>query len=287
MEQVAPNVYIETHFDGVNVGAIRTPKGIIAIDVPSYPRDARNWVMQLHRLDRNPIQHLILTNAHGDRILNTRWLNAPLLVHKETSDILYNYDKRFPQSIIESLTARHLEKGREISSSPVEKPSLTFTHSLKFFQNKYRIELLAAPSAAPGGIWLFLPESGILFVGDTLVIDRHPFLTAPNSYAWLSTLNKLKDWATQVNIVVPGRGSCSGFEAIEPLQYYIQMMQQEVQQLIDRDAPREETAVLVSKFLPMFPVHHLPIEWIKKQIKLSLAHVYDEIQLMGSGKETL
>ncbi len=287
MEQVAPNVYIQTSYTGVNVGAVRSPQGIIGIDAPSYPRDARNWVTQLRRLDRKPIQYLILTNSHGDRILNTRWFDAPLLVHKDTSNTLYNYGKRFPTSIIESLTTRNPEKGREISTSPVETPSLSFTHSLTRYQHAYKIELMVAPNAAPGGIWVFFPESGVLFVGDTLVSNQHPFLATANSAAWLTTLHKLTNWVGKVNTIVPGRGPLSGAQAIEPLQHYIQLMQRLVQQLVDEDAPKEETAVLVPKFLPMFPVHNLPIEWIKKQIKLSLAHVYDEIQLMHNGKETL
>ena len=43
MEELAPGIYAETDFIGVNVGAIATSKGLVAVDVPSFPRDARSW----------------------------------------------------------------------------------------------------------------------------------------------------------------------------------------------------------------------------------------------------
>ncbi|HFQ94131.1 MAG TPA: hypothetical protein ENK32_08995, partial [Anaerolineae bacterium] len=76
MEQIANNIYVETNYEGVNVGAIVTPKGVIAIDAPSYTRQARDWAMRLNALHPKGIQYTILTDWHGDRILNTRWLNA-------------------------------------------------------------------------------------------------------------------------------------------------------------------------------------------------------------------
>ena len=56
MREIAENVFIETEYDGVNVGAVRTRRGIIAIDVPSYPRQARDWAMRLHTFTPREVQ---------------------------------------------------------------------------------------------------------------------------------------------------------------------------------------------------------------------------------------
>ncbi|MCP5095319.1 MAG: MBL fold metallo-hydrolase [Chloroflexi bacterium] len=278
MDHIAANVYIETDYSGVNVGAYLSLNGTIAIDIPSYPREARDWAMQLHRLDKQPLQHLILTNCHGDRILNARWLNAPILAHQETSDRLYGYDKRFPQALIESLVTRNSEKGRDFSNSPIEKPAISFTGHLQIIRKRFQIELIDAQGAHPGNIWVHLPDEGVLFTGDTLVVDRHPLLAEANSAAWLTSLSKLSEWQKKVNVIVPGRGPVATGQAIESLQHYIQLMRQKVESLVIEDKPVEETAVFIPEFLSMFPIHHLPTEWVKRQIKLSLARVYDEIQ---------
>ena len=78
MNQIAPNIFVETKYDGVNVGAIHTNDGVIAIDAPSYTRQARDWALQLGAVHHKSIQNLVLTDYNGDRILNSRWFNAPL-----------------------------------------------------------------------------------------------------------------------------------------------------------------------------------------------------------------
>ena len=282
MEQLTPNIYIETKYDGVNVGALLTPHGTISIDVPSYPRDARDWAMQLHHLNKDPLQHLILTDYHGDRILNARWLGSSIIAHQATADKLNVYDKRFPQSLLESLLVRNPEKGRDLNNSPVEKPAISFSKLLYLTRSNYRIELIEAPGPNPGSIWVYLPNERILFVGDSLVVNQHPIMTEANSKAWLQTLDRLADLASNLIAIVPGRGPVAGLRDIMPLQNYIQLMQERIQKHIQDGMTREETAVYIPEFLSMFPIHHLPTDWVKRQIKLSLARVYDEIQLESS-----
>jgi glyoxylase-like metal-dependent hydrolase (beta-lactamase superfamily II) len=283
MEHVSANIYIETGYDGVNVGAYLSHNGAIAIDVPSYPRDARDWAMQIHRLNKQSLRHLILTNCHGDRILNARWLNAPIIAHQETSDRLFGYDRRFPQPLLESLMTRNHEKGRDLSNSPIEKPMISFTKHLQLIKNGLHFELIDAPGPNFGNIWVYFPEDGVLFAGDSLVVNQHPLLSEGSSDAWLITLSKMVDWQKKVNVIVPGRGPIADIHAVESLQNYIQLMRQKVESLVKHQAPVEDTAVLIPEFLSMFPIHYLPTEWVKRQIKLSLAHVYDEIQYQQSG----
>ena len=279
MEQISPNVYFNTSYDGINVGAVLTNYGTIAIDVPSYPRDARDWAMQLHHLDKDPLQHLILTDYHGDRVINARWLNAPIISHQATADKLFAYDKRFPQSLLESLNSRNSEKGRDLSNSPVEKPAISFSKNLYLERGDCHIELLSAPGPNPGNVWVYLPKEHVLFTGDSLVIDRHPFLNEANTKAWLETLDRLMQMAPQLRAIIPGRGRLATSQDIEPLQNYLQLIRQRIKEHMTNGLTQDETAVYIPELLSMFPIHHLPTDWVKRQIKLSLARVYDEIQL--------
>lgn len=286
MKPIAANVYVETEYEGVNVGAVLTPRGTIAIDAPSYPRDARDWATRLHRLDKNPLQYLILTDCNGDRIINARWLNAPIITHQETADRLNSYDKRYPPAMIESLTVRNPDKGRDLNNGPVEKPAISFTGRLNLRHETYHVQIFSAPGPSSATCWIFLPDTGILFTGETVVVDRHPFLTEPTSGRWLNTLDTLLSWQDRIQQIIPGRGQFCTLEAVEPLRHYLQLMRDQVQDLIDHGKPREETTSLLPEFLSMFPIHHLPTEWVKRQIKNSLAHVYDEIQLSQADTPT-
>ena len=43
MQKLAKDIYVESNFPGVTVGAILTSDGIICIDTPTHPADARRW----------------------------------------------------------------------------------------------------------------------------------------------------------------------------------------------------------------------------------------------------
>jgi glyoxylase-like metal-dependent hydrolase (beta-lactamase superfamily II) len=279
MEQLADRVYVETAYDGVNVGAILTQDGPVAIDVPSYPRDARDWATRLHTLNRRSVQFVALTDCHGDRILNTRWFSAPIIAHRATADRLNSYDKRYPQSLLDSLLARNPTGGRLLSNSPVERVTLSFDQDLRLIKGEFEVEFVAAPGPTPGNIWVYLPQAGILFAGDTITAGRHPLLAEANSEQWLSTLERLKQWPQEIKVIVSGRGPLCDVNAVQPVRNYIVQMRERIQQHCLEKRVRTETAAYVPEFLSMFPLNSYPPEWMQRQIRLSLERVYDEIQL--------
>jgi len=279
MEQLADRVYVETTYDGVNVGAILTQDGPVAIDVPSYPRDARDWATRLHTLNRRPVQFLALTDCHGDRILNTRWLNAPMIAHQATADRLNAYDKRYPQSLLDSLLARNPIAGRLLSNSPVERVALSFSQDLRLVKEECEVVFVAAPGPMPGNIWVYLPQAGILFAGDTITAGTHPLLAEANSEQWLATLERLRQWPQEIKVIVSGRGSLCDVSAVQPVQDYIERMRERIQQHCLEKRVRAETAAYIPEFLSMFPLNNVPTEWLEHQIRLSLERLYDEIQL--------
>ncbi len=281
MLEIAENVFIETEYEGVNVGAVRTRRGLIAIDVPSYPRQARDWAMRLHTLTPRSVQYTILTDYHGDRILNARWLNAPIIAHEATADRLRSYDKRYPQPLLESLTSRNAEFGRELSQSPVEHASLSFTQLMQLWKGGTEIRLFAAPGPTAGSIGVYLPDSGVMFTGDTVVTNVPPLLAEADTAVWLETINKLQNWPDPLNHIVPGRGKPCNLETLTAVADYIQTMRQRLQEHIEAQKPREEIYSYLLDFLnhSSAPNSSLPVDWLKRQIKYSLDHVYDEIQL--------
>lgn len=283
MERIAENIYVETEYEGVNVGAVITRRGIIAIDVPSYPRQARDWSMRLQALISKPIQYVILTDYNGDRILNARWLNAPIITHDITAAKLLSYDKRFPAPLLESLTMRNPQRGREFSSNSVQKPAISFSKKMKILRGEEEIQLIEAIGPTSSNIVAYIPDKEILFTGDTAVVNHHPFLLEPTAGQWLQTLEKLDNWPHPVQQFVPGRGPLVSSGFFEPIQAYLSDMRTIIQEHIDNGRAKEETAVAVSKFISRFPHHNLPDAWLRQQIKRTLDHIYDELQLEKRG----
>ncbi|HRQ41163.1 MAG TPA: MBL fold metallo-hydrolase [Chloroflexota bacterium] len=281
MEQIAENIYIETAYEGVNVGAVITGQGIIAIDAPTYPRQARDWAMRLQTLSPRPVIFTILTDYHSDRILNARWLNAPIITHRVTAEKLDNYIKRYPANLLENMAARNPYRSREAMSGTVEKAAVSFTKSFHLHNGGVHLQLLAAPGPTSGNLWVHLPAKGILFTGDTFTTGQHPLLLEPVSHQWLQTLQRLDNWPHTLHAIVPGRGDLQTENSTAPICNYLQQMQAQVKSHVMEGKTREETAVYIPEFLELFPTDNLPLDWLRQQIKCSLDHIYDEIQLAG------
>ncbi len=282
MEQIAPNIYVETNYEGVNVGAIVTPKGVIAIDAPSYTRQARDWAMRLNSLHPKGIQYTILTDYHGDRILNTRWLHAPVVAHQAAAARLQSYDRRYPAALLESLTARNPERGRELSHSPVQKAAVSFDRQISFFTGDGEIQLLAAPGPTPGSIWVYLPQTGILFSGDAVTTDVPPCLAEANTAQWLDTLARLRAMPGARQIV-PGRGALCQMEAVDKTSHYLELARRRVETLVTAGRPLADTAVYVSELISLYPTPYLPLNWLRSHVQQSLNHLYHELQSEKDG----
>jgi cyclase len=278
MEEIAEGIFVTTQYEGVNVGAIVEEEGVICIDVPSYPRDARHWASVLRRLSCYPVQYVILTDAHGDRVLNTRWLNAPIVAHHCAAEKLNSYDKRYPQPLLENLIVRNPENGRELANSPVERATISFTDEMTLVKNGYDIVLRAAPGPTAGNSTVYIPQAGVLFTGDVVVNDTHPLLAEAQSQQWLETLRRLATIAPAVTTVVPGRGALINEEATQPVVAYLESVRGHVAAHLAENRPRDEVAGYVQELMDCFPLGDLPRDWVQRQVRLGLERVYDEMR---------
>lgn len=278
MEELAENIFVETNYEGVNVGAIVTKGGIICIDAPSYPRDARHWVTRLSQLNPRPIKFVILTNAHGDRILNTRWLDAPIVTHEKSAEKLNNYDKRYPQHLLDSLGQRNLTAGKELVNGPVDRAAVSFNKSISIIADDYQIILSHHPGPSSGNAWAYIPEAGILFTGDSVTVNTPPVLADICYAEWLQSLNEGLE-SLHVQTLVPGRGDTADpADVIPPMVEYLTYIEENIRQIVMEDKKREAALYLEEYLLTKFPIGDLPPDWVQKQIRNGLERVYNEIK---------
>ena len=283
MEQIAPNIFVETSYEGVNVGAISTEDGLVAIDTPSYARQARDWALRLSAMHYKPLQNLILTDYNGDRIINCKWFNVPVIAHTETAVKLAAYDRRFPTNLLESLSVRNPERGRELSNSPVIKVTLSFDNDFQLFKGETEIQLIAAPGSTKGNIWVYIPEARVIFVGDTLTTTMPPIIYDGSCTAWLQSLTLLQSRLAEVDVVVPGRGSMATAVDIDYLYQYLHLMQEYMELWVNEERPSAEIATYIPEFMNMYPNNNLPSSWIRAKIHHTLNQVYNEIKFRKSG----
>ena len=122
----------------------------------------------------------------------------------------------------------------------------------------------------------------MLFAGDTVVIGQHPPLAEASSKAWLDALVHLRRERVKADIIVPGRGPISPKSATQPLSSFLRRVRRRVQSLYKAGRPRADTTALIPDFVVMLPDGGVPRDWLQRQLKAGLDHVYDEFKSADS-----
>lgn len=288
MQEIAPNVYIETNYIGVNVGAIVTTEGVVCVDSPTCPADAQDWLSTIHQTFGLPIRYLILTDYQNDRVVSAHTFRTRIVAHEKTQAILKSYDTRYPTALLDTVASRYDLTRKELNGTPVAYPQVSFCDQATIKLGEQDIQLLSMPSATPGSIWVNLAEQEVLFAGDTLVVDQHPPLAEADPHGWLAALKQLKKGKI-AKVIVPGRGPLGTASTIKEVEKYIKKSLDKVCELFNAGRPRADTTVLIPEFLKLFP-HPFPsteenTDWLQKQLKIGLDHIYDECKASVSNQQ--
>ena len=278
MQELAPGVYIETGFRRVNVGAILTGAGFVLIDTPPYPDDARAWREMLAAESDKPILAIVNTDCHADRIVGNGWFDARVIVaHEDTIARLENLPSSFMDSAIDSLAHNMVERN-SFAGVQLRIPTVGFTYRMQLRYGGRNIPLLAMPGPTAGNLWVHLADERIVFVGDSVLADQHPYISSSSTKNWLESLTILRRSRFAADWIIPGRGPLVDKDATEPISEYLRLARRRVQSLYRAGRPRADTSTLVSELLDLFPYDDSDPEQIQRRIKTGLDRIYEEIK---------
>jgi len=265
----------------INVGAILTSGGWILIDTPPYPEDAYRWREMLLGVSDAPICAIVTTDCHRDRFLGNFWFDARVIAaHAETMAYLRSLPAAFIDGAIESLAQTSLER-HQFSSLRLRLPTISFTRRMQLRYGGQDIPLLAMPGPTAGSLWVHLPEHGVLFAGDSIIVNQHLYISNSSTKEWLENMTNLRRARFAAEIIVPGRGPLTDKSATEAVSNYLRLARRRVYSLYRAGRPRADTSSLVPELLSMFPYQEHEVERVQRRIKAGLDRIYEEFKLSG------
>jgi glyoxylase-like metal-dependent hydrolase (beta-lactamase superfamily II) len=89
-------------------------------------------------------------------------------------------------------------------------------------------------------IILYLPKEKIVFTGDLVFNDCHPYMGQGNPEKWVEYLNFIK--TLEIEYVIPGHGEIGNKEELDEMVGYIQTLDQLVTQMHKNKRPLEEVS---------------------------------------------
>ena len=203
MQALTNQVFIEEQYSGVTLGVIALAHGLIQVDAPPSPEDARSWRATLLNMNSGVERLLINLDGHPDRTLGARAMECTIVAQEKTADTFRSRPNTFKAQGEE--TGSDWESVVGLGSIRWAPPEISFSSnlSIEWSNTTVRLEHHSGPTA--GSAWVILPEPKIVFVGDLVVKNQTPFLASSNLSDWQVSLDilgaKFKDYT-----IVSGRG---------------------------------------------------------------------------------
>jgi len=279
MQKLAGNTYVETGYAGVTVGAVVTKAGIVVIDTPTRPSESRLWREKLATISSKPILYVINTDQHRDRVLGNQWFDAPVIAHEWVGERMRLYPEVIKSSGID--TTSDYDLIRELAGVRVIPPQITFSDELTLLKGDREIVVRHMPSQSPGSSWVLLPETGVVFTGDSLVMDTHPRLAEADFDSWLENLAELRKAKFPAKIIVPGRGKPTDKAGVKYTQSYLKVARKKFEGLLKGSRSRLEAPTVTAELLKQFPVHDSQRDLVARRVRADVERWYD-LQKGGS-----
>jgi glyoxylase-like metal-dependent hydrolase (beta-lactamase superfamily II) len=254
LTQIAENVYSyvdregskENSF-GANAGIIVGEKGIVVVDTLMSAKEAKQFIEDIRAVSDKPIKYVINTHYHLDHAMgNCEFAELGAVIIGQDND----------KAAMEKTAAETLKNVEvyglteaDMEGTVPAYPELSFKERMEIDLGDQKVQLIHARySHTEGDTLVYLPDKKVLFTGDVLFTDFHPFLGEGNIDEWTAQLEEIK--AMDVEKIIPGHGPLSDKEDLAEMQEYLLIFDREAKRLTESS---EDVQAVTEEMLKVLP----------------------------------
>ena len=279
-QQVAPDVYAfigaqeeitpENRGNVINSGFIVGPEGVIVIDTGVNVVHGRAILGAIRTVTDKPIALVVNTHPHPENVLGNHAFadtGAPVLARAETIEAMRARCKLCFENV-ERVLGPSVMAGTEIVI-----PNLSVSGNGSYVAGGRPIELYHFGwGHTEGDLAVFDPESGVLFTGDLVYLDRIPYTHEARVRGWIAALGKLQK--IPARRIVPGHGPIADPERIRETYDYLAALVADTQNHYNRGVSVIDLLKDPAMNLPRFEGWAL----YGDTHPLNIQHVYTELE---------
>ncbi len=269
-----------------NAGIIDLGDATVVFDTFLTPRAAEDLRAAAERLTGRSATYVIHSHRHGDHIFgNQQFAGAVVIAAESVRDGMHAAQATWSVDAVRQDLEQHvrdLEQARaqtlhevvrdalshEIADKRalldalpdlrVRLPGVTFHERLTLHGAKREAQVFSYGAGhSDSDAALLLPDERILFAGDLVAVQAHPFLGAGDVEQWLATLDRFM--TLDVHTVVPGHGVVGTREDVRMTRDYITEMLAQTRSALQSGRSADDVKA------------HLPAQYAS----WGLAHVYE------------
>jgi glyoxylase-like metal-dependent hydrolase (beta-lactamase superfamily II) len=272
MIAIHKTVFIEDAYAGALLGVISTPRGLIQIDAPPSPEDARAWRASLMNVPGGMERVLVNLDAHPDRTIGARAMDCTVIAQERTTQTFRTRPTTFKAQGDE--TGSDWEAIPGLGSVRWAPPEITFTDRLVLHWGDSPVILEHRPGPANGALWAVLPEEKIVFVGDAVLRNQPPFLAGANLQRWIEIVNLLLGPHFRGYTVVSSRGGVVSSIVIKAQLEFLKYARERLDKLGARKAHPDQTEKLIEPLLRKLKFPAARHKQFAQRLRNGLQHYY-------------
>ncbi len=272
MQLIANQIYIEDQYPGVTLGAVALNHGLIQLDAPPSPEDGRSWRAALLGLNSGVERFLVNLDSHADRTLGVRAMDCTVIAHEKTAQAFRNRPNTFKSQTEE--TGADWESVAGLGTVRWSPPEITFTEQMVIDWSSTPVILEHHPGPASGAIWAIIPTEKVVFVGDMVLKQQPPFLSAANLPDWIHSLEAFLA-SPQINgLIVSSRGGLVGAKEVEAQLVFIKELHQKVDSIGKSPNGLEEIESLIPSLVAKMAPPAERLKQYTQRLRYGLRHYY-------------
>jgi cyclase len=278
IREIAPNIFVETEYHGANVAFIATGEGVILIDTPMLPDEARHWLGQIEAQTDQQVLYILNTDHHRAHVIGNQYFpTATVVAHEDAWKEMKSYGDSFRTRLINMYQDRMPKAVEEWKEHLViVKPEITFTGRTVLYRGDKEIVLIPIGGHTTATTVVYFPNEKLLFTGDAVVTNRPPFLSQGDTKQWLEALTFLRK--LNYDVLVPGHGELTGKEATERMSEYLRLVRRRVRSAYCSGMSKADTARSLAHLIQLWPIPPFEKPKADRRFRSGLGRVWSEIR---------
>jgi glyoxylase-like metal-dependent hydrolase (beta-lactamase superfamily II) len=236
------------HTFSANAGIVVGKDAVLVIDTLTSAREAKQFLTEIRNITDKPIRYVVNTHYHLDHALGNCVfddIGATVISHARCRESII----KAGDGILEKPAMYSLPEDFW-TGTRVEAPALSFEREMIIDLGGITVKLIhsGVASHSAGSIVVAVPEQKVLFAGDILFTDFHPYLGEGDLHGWAKTLDMI--YAMDVDHIIPGHGPLSTKKDLEEMKNYLAFFDKKATELCGRENDVEKIVATMLKTLP-------------------------------------
>ena len=235
---------------GANAGIVVGKDSILVIDTLISSKEAKRFIKDIRAISDKPIRYVVNTHYHLDHTFgNSEFekLGAVIISHVNCKK---NMEKS-AEGTLKNAKAFGLTEN-DMEGTKISYPALTFQDRIDIDLGGQKVELSYVGIAhTDDSIIVYVPDKGVLFTGDILFTEYHPYIADGSIEEWTSVLDYIRNM--DFKKIIPGHGPISGRHDLLEMKEYLIAFDKKAKELATKSNDADKIAAEIKKELPERP----------------------------------